>query len=129
MVAPGADVLVHLHQHPRWGSTVSVGVGGAVAAALDDGIQRVVPLTDLDAGRLVESSPVRRLIQASGPSARPTPLEDVILRISALGDALPEVAGLRLNPVIVGPEQAWVTGAIARVRPWTPGPDPTLRRL
>ena len=56
-------------------------------------------------------------------------LEDVIQRVSVVGDALPEVAGLRLNPVIVGPERAWVTAAFARVRPWTPGPDPSLRRL
>jgi hypothetical protein len=129
MVDPGADVLVHLHQHPRWGSTVSVGVGGAVAAALDDRVQRVVPLTDLDAGRLIDASPVHRLIDDDRSPAERAPLEDVILRTSALGDALPEVAGLRLNPVIVGPERAWVTGAFARVRPWTPGPDPSLRRL
>jgi acyl-CoA synthetase (NDP forming)/RimJ/RimL family protein N-acetyltransferase len=129
MVPPGADVLVHLHQHPRWGSTVQLGIGGAVATALDDGLQRVVPLTDLDAVRLVDASPVARLIEDCGPAAERAPLEDLILRVSALGDALPEVAGLRLNPVIVGPEVAWVTGAVARVRPWTPGPDPGLRRL
>jgi acyl-CoA synthetase (NDP forming)/RimJ/RimL family protein N-acetyltransferase len=130
MVDPGADVLVALHQHPRWGSTVSIGVGGAVADALDDGaVQRVVPLTDLDAGRLVDASPALRLIEDCGVTAHRAPLEDLLLRVSALADALPEVAVLRLNPVIVGPERAWVTAASAQVRPWTPGPDPGLRRL
>jgi len=129
MVPPGADVLVDLHQHPRWGSTVSLGIGGAVALALDDRVQRVVPLTDLDAGRLVDASPARRLLEDSGPVADRARLEELVLRVSALADALPEVARLRLNPVIVGPEVAWVTGAWAKVRPWTPGPDPGLRRL
>ena len=129
MVPPGADVLVRLHQHPRWGSTVSIGVGGAVAGALDDRVQRVVPLTDLDAGRLIDASPVHRLIEACGPAADRAPLEDLVLRVSALADALPEVATLALNPVIVGPEVAWVTAASAEVRPWSPGPDPGLRRL
>ena len=129
MVPPGADVIVSLHQHPRWGSTISIGVGGAVADALDDGVQRVVPLTDLDAGRLIDASPVHRLFADSGPAADRSGLVDLLLRVSALADALPEVATLRLNPVIVGPEVAWVTDAWARVRPWTPGPDPDLRRL
>jgi hypothetical protein len=129
MVPPGADVLVDLHQHPRWGSTVSLGVGGAVALALDDRVQRVVPLTDLDAGRLVDASPVRRLLDDCGPTADRAQLEDLVLRVSALADLLPEVALLRLNPVIVGAEVAWITGAWAKVRPWTPGPDPGLRRL
>jgi hypothetical protein len=130
MVEPGADVLVTLHQHPRWGSTISIGVGGAVADALSDGgAQRVVPLTDLDAGRLIEASPVHRLIEDCGPAASRAPLEELLLRVSTLADALPEVALLRLNPVIVGPDRAWVTAATVQVRPWTPGPDPGLRRL
>jgi acyl-CoA synthetase (NDP forming) len=124
MVDPGADVLVTLHQHPRWGSTISIGIGGAVADALaDGGALRVVPLTDLDAGRLIDASPVDRLIDDRRP------LEELLLRLSTLADALPEVALLRLNPVIVGPDKAWVTAATAQVRPWTPGPDPGLRRL
>jgi hypothetical protein len=129
MVPPGADVLVDLHQHPRWGSTVSLGVGGAVALALDDRVQRVVPLTDLDAGRLVDASPVQRVLDDCGPIADRTRLEELVLRVSALADLLPEVARLRLNPVIVGPDVAWITGAWGKVRPWTPGPDPGLRRL
>ena len=129
MVPPGADVLVDLHQHPRWGSTASLGIGGAVAAVLDDRVQRVVPLTDLDAGRLIDASPVRRLIEDCGPAADRSRLEEVIPRVSALADVLPEVARLRLNPVIVGPDVAWVTSARAKVRPWIPGPDPGLRRL
>jgi hypothetical protein len=129
MVDPGADVAVTLLQHPRWGSTIRVGVGGAVASALDGGPQRVVPLTDLDAGRLIDASAVPDLLADAGlADARPV-LEELILRVSVLADAVPEVATLALNPVIVRPEAAWVTSARAQVRPWTPGPDPRLRRL
>jgi acyl-CoA synthetase (NDP forming)/RimJ/RimL family protein N-acetyltransferase len=129
MVEPGADIQIQLHQHPRWGSTISVGVGGAVARALDEGVQRVVPLTDLDAKRLVDASAACRIIDDSGRSADRVPLEDALLRLSWLADALPEVATMQLNPVIVSPDVAWVTSARARVRPWIPDPDPRLRRL
>ncbi len=129
MVEPGADIQVVLHQHPRWGSTISVGVGGAIAGALGDGAQRVVPLTDLDARRLVDASPACQLIDDSGSAADRGPLEAVLLRLSWLADTLPEVAMIRLNPLIVGPEVAWVTSARALVRPWGADPDPRLRRL
>jgi acyl-CoA synthetase (NDP forming)/RimJ/RimL family protein N-acetyltransferase len=129
MVEPGADVLVALHQHPRWGSTISLGVGGAVADALDDGVQRVVPLTDLDAQRLVDASPACRLVDACGPGADRGALEAALLRLSWLADTLPEVATARLNPVIVGPSTAWVTSADVWVRPWAPDLDPRVRRL
>jgi hypothetical protein len=108
---------------------VSVGVGGAVAQALDDRALRIVPLTDLDAARLVDESPARRLIEAATPSGDPRRLEDLVLRVSALGDALPELALARLNPVIVTDTSIWVTGAEVHVRPWEPGPDPRLRRM
>lgn len=129
MVPPGADVLVDLHQHPQWGSTVSLGVGGAVGLALDDRALRVVPLTDLSARRMVDTSPAARILEDSGSTADRAPLEDLLLRVSTLADLLPEVRRLRFNPVIVGPEVAWITSAWAQVRPWTPGPDPDLRRL
>lgn len=129
MVRPGADVSVVLHQHPRWGSMVSLGVGGAVATALGDGVGRIVPLSDLDAVRLVHASPARRLLAAVDGEASEVALQELLLAVSALGDAVPELSLLRLNPVIVGPDVAWVTSARAVVSPWSPGPDPRLRRL
>ncbi len=123
-------MLVDLHQHPRWGSTVSLGVGGAVAARpRRPGRSGSCPLTDLDAGRLIDASPVRRLIEDCGPTADRARWRTWSCGSRPWPTLLPEVATLRLNPVIVGAEQAWVTGASAKLRPWTPGPDPGLRRL
>ena len=89
MVPPGADVLVDLHQHPRWGSTVSLGVGGAVAArprrrgaagrALDRPRRR-------PPGRRLAGPPADRGLR---PDGGPRPLEDLVLRVSALADLSP----------------------------------------
>ena len=45
----GADVLVAGHQHPTFGGVVTVGLGGAAAAANADLPVRVLPLSDTDA--------------------------------------------------------------------------------
>ena len=56
MVAPGVDVAVRVSDHPTVGPVLSLGLGGA-AAALDPPTDvRVLPLTDLDAARLVAGS-------------------------------------------------------------------------
>lgn len=88
-----------------------------------------MPLSDLDAVRLVHASPARRLLAAVDGEASEVALQELLLAVSALGDAVPELSLLRLNPVIVGPDVAWVTSARAVVSPWSPGPDPRLRRL
>jgi hypothetical protein len=47
-------------------------------------------------------------------------LEDVILRISALADAHPNIAELDCNPIVVGTNGAVVVGAPVRVAPAAP---------
>ena len=56
-------------------------------------------------------------------------LEDVVLRISALVEAHPEVVELDCNPVVVHPDGAVVVDARVRVAPVAPpAPTPALRR-
>jgi hypothetical protein len=55
-------------------------------------------------------------------------LADILLRVSRLADDLPEVAELRLNPVIARPQDVQVVDAAVRIAPATPR-DPFLRRL
>jgi acyl-CoA synthetase (NDP forming) len=49
-------------------------------------------------------------------------LTDVVLRVSALADAHPEIAEMDLNPVMVRPRGAVVVDARVRVR--ASGPEP-----
>ena len=60
-------------------------------------------------------------------------VEDLLLRISALADEVPEIAELDLNPVVAGPAGAVTVDAKVRVAPVdtdrTLLHDPLLRRL
>ncbi|MEJ7585318.1 MAG: acetate--CoA ligase family protein, partial [Acidimicrobiales bacterium] len=117
MAPTGDDVAVGLHQHPALGSVVTLGVAGSDAIEL-----RIVPLTDVDARRLADTIPG---LDALGASA----LVELLLRLSALAEAVPEIAFLRLDPVLVSPAGALPTDTRMRLAPWTLVPDPAIRRL
>ena len=51
------------------------------------------------------------------PAADADAVADVLHRLSALGEDLPEVAELDLNPLIVGPDGCVAVDARVRVKP------------
>ena len=90
--------------------------------------------------------PLARLIAKAGIAAlRPQPitrfgqggrkpvdegaLVDLLLRVSTLAEAVPEVAELELKPLIATPEGVVLVDARVRVVPPPTGPGPLLRRL
>lgn len=121
MAPTGVDVCVEVHQHPVLGSVLALGpaVGGSHA-------RRILPLTDEDAAGLVERGPLAAELRALHPGGRAA-LTDLLLRLSALADAVPEVAALRLAPVIVSADRAAITDVRVHLAPWDGG-EP-VRRL
>ena len=121
MAPNGVDVRIELLQDPVLGSLVGFGpsLGGPV-------VQRILPLTDADAQALVDAGPVAEDLAALAPAGRAA-LVELLLRVSALADAVPEVAELRLAPVIVSDQEAAVTDVRVVLAPWAT--DPPVRRL
>ena len=56
-------------------------------------------------------------------------VEDLLLRVAAIADDLPEVVELDLNPVQVSPRGVHTVGATAVVQPVTPGRPTLIRSL
>ena len=129
----GADVLVVGQQHPAFGGVVTVGLGGAAAAANADLPVRVLPLSDTDAAELVAASRVGGLLtgeEAGGTGSVATArLIDLLVRFAALLEQVPELAGVVANPVIVGPDGVGITDAWVRVAPYRVPTGPEVRRL
>jgi acyl-CoA synthetase (NDP forming) len=124
MVGPGVDVAVVVRDHPAVGPVLSLGPGGA-AAALDTAADvRVLPLSDLDALRLVAGSRLAPLLDEPGRRA----LEATLLRVAALVEDAPEICELVLNPVIVRNGSTVITQAVAAVAPVERDPRPPVRR-
>ncbi|MBV9953020.1 MAG: GNAT family N-acetyltransferase [Acidimicrobiia bacterium] len=113
----GTDVELVVRQHPTFGSVLSLGPAGT--GALEP---RVVPLTDLDAERLVDG------VAGLDPEAAAC-LAELVLRLSALAVAVPELVELRLDPVLVSSTGAVPTDLHVRLEHWTRQSDPLVRRL
>jgi hypothetical protein len=124
MAPPGVDIALGFTDHPMVGPVLTLNAGGVAAPVAAPQVQ-VLPLTDVDARRCIELSPVAGLLDE--PSR--TRLEDLLLRVGTLSDAAEEVVALELNPVIVTPAGAAIADARLRVAPVPRDPLPPVRRL
>jgi acyl-CoA synthetase (NDP forming)/RimJ/RimL family protein N-acetyltransferase len=128
MAPGGVETIVTVESHPDFGPVVGFGLGGAFADAIADHPARSLPLTDLDATELVASSRAIEAINAlRGDVAA---VEELLLRVGLLVDAVPEIHAIRLNPVLVSAAGAWAIETRIHVAPAAPAPDAVpLRRL
>jgi acetyltransferase len=125
MVEPGVDVAVAVHDHPEVGPVISLRPGGANAALDQDAVLQVLPIGDRDAQRLVERSRLAPYLDDAA-TAR---LVDLLLRVGALVEEVPEVVGLWANPVIVRGDAATAIEAGLRVKAVDREPLPPIRRV
>ena len=122
MVAGLAEFLAGVVQDPVFGPLVAFGPGGVLAELIGEAQVRIAPLTDTDAAGLVHSGKSGRLVAGfRGPPSDADALVDLVNRLSRLGDDLPELAELDLNPVIGLAKGCVAVDARARVtRPQRP---------
>lgn len=125
MVEPGVDVAVAVHAHPEVGPVISLRPGGANAALDLDAEVRVLPLGDQEAGRLVERSRLAPYLEGEAGAA----VRRFLLHIGALVEDVPEIVGLRANPVIVADGRAVAVEVEIDVAPVDRDPSPPVRHL
>ena len=113
----GVELLAGVVQDPVFGPLVGFGPGGVYAELIGGAEFRIAPLTDVDAAELVAGGKAGRLVSGfrGAPAANVAALEDLILRLAMLGEDLPEVAELDLNPILAGPERCVAVDARVRV--------------
>jgi acyl-CoA synthetase (NDP forming) len=108
MLRAGTELLAGLVQDPVFGPLVAFGPGGVLAELIGEATLRMAPLTDIDAEELVMSGKAGRLVRGfrGAAAADAAALVDLVLRLGSLGDDLPAVAELDLNPVLAFPDRA-----------------------
>jgi acyl-CoA synthetase (NDP forming) len=115
-MAYGAEFLVGAVLDPTFGHVVVCGSGGRTTELVRDTACGLHPLTGTAAQALldgVRATALLRGFRGTPPGGEPA-LREVLLRVSALVEACPEIVDLDLNPVIVG--AAGATAADARIR-------------
>jgi acetyl coenzyme A synthetase (ADP forming)-like protein len=131
MSGTGVESIIGLVRDPTFGPIIMFGLGGIAAELIGDRAVRVAPITDRDAAELVRSLRSSPLLfgYRGSPPADVAALENVLLRLSVLGQQLPEIAEMDLNPVISGPDGVLAVDWRIRVIPALRHPERDLRRL
>ena len=135
-VPGGVEALVGVTSDPTFGPLLVCGLGGVMVELNRDVAFRLHPVTDIDAVEMLASLRMVRLLDGyrGMPPADRAALIDVIMRVSALVEIVPEMSELDLNPVkILAPGAgAVVVDGRMRVRPAerpaTPSVDTSLAR-
>ena len=124
IAAKGVEMLVGVVQDQHFGPVLACGAGGTTTELLKDVAVRITPITRGEASRMVRSLKTFRLLDGyrGAPRADVAALEDVLLRVSALVEAHPEVVEMDLNPLIVHPAGAVAVDARIRLEPGPPRP-------
>ena len=99
----GVEVLVGMARDSDYGATVVVGIGGALAEALDLVAVSLAPLDRDGASDLIRSLPaLDRLLDGRATDG----LVDTVVAVSRLAAEHPEISEIDINPLLVSGERA-----------------------
>jgi acyl-CoA synthetase (NDP forming) len=131
MIGRGTELIVGAVHDPQCGPLVMLGAGGVLTDVLGDRSFGLAPLTEHDAEQLLGRLRSARLLDGfrGAPVVPLSAVVDVLVRVAALVDDVPEIAELDLNPLICGTDG--LSAVDARIRIATPPrhPDPLVRQL
>jgi acetyl coenzyme A synthetase (ADP forming)-like protein len=130
MVPEGVELIVGVVNDPSFGPVLACGAGGTTAELIKDVAVRITPVTDVDAREMIRSLQTFPLLEGyrGTPRCDVGAIEDVLMRVSAMVDAHPEISELDLNPLVASPDGATIVDARVRVESAPPAaPMPSLR--
>ena len=118
MVGDGIEMVVGVSSDPSFGPVVMTGMGGSLVELLRDVQVRITPLTDRDVDEMLDELRMRPLLDGyrGDPPADVTAVKDLLHRVGAMVEDLPEIVELDLNPVFVRPDGHGVVAVDMRMR-------------
>jgi acyl-CoA synthetase (NDP forming) len=104
-ISGGIEALVGVTSDATFGPLVICGLGGVLVELLRDASYRLPPVTDVDAAAMIDALRLAPLLAGyrGAPAGDRAALADVIRRVSALVEIIPELRELDLNPLMVLP--------------------------
>lgn len=102
MAAPGVEAIVGVTRDPSFGPVLMFGLGGIFVEVIRDVTFRVLPVTARDVAEMVrEIQGYPMLAGVRGRKVDLAALEALLLKISDLAMAFPEITGIDLNPLFL----------------------------
>jgi acyl-CoA synthetase (NDP forming) len=131
MIGQGIEMIVGCVQDAQFGPVVMVGAGGVLADLVADRTFRLAPIDVGEAEQMIDELRTARLLDGyrGMPAVSRPALADLVSRLAALADGLPDVAEIDLNPVICTGDRLIVVDARVRLAHASERPDPMLRQL
>jgi acetyltransferase len=102
MAAPGTEVIVGTKIDPQFGPVIMFGIGGILVEVVKDVVFRVLPISRRAAKQMlseVRSAPLLNGVRGQPPVDHDALIE-LLLTVSAVVEAYPEIREMDLNPVI-----------------------------
>ena len=103
MISGNRELIAGVVRDPQFGANVMIGIGGVLAEAIADVQFRPVPLSSIDAQEMIDGLATQKLLgEFRGEAAVDrAALAQVLLGLSALAAARPDVASVDVNPLII----------------------------
>jgi acetate---CoA ligase (ADP-forming) len=117
MLSGGIELIVGVTQDNTFGPLIMFGLGGVYAELFKDVNFKIHPLTDIDAADMVKSFRAHKMLEG-WRGRKPSDIaaiEDLLLRISALIEDIPEIQEMDLNPIVAMESGAGCYVADARI--------------
>ncbi|CAN5473832.1 acetate--CoA ligase family protein [soil metagenome] len=119
MVGGNRHLIVGVVHDPQFGANVMLGIGGIFAEAIADVVFRPAPLSAIDAAEMIDGLATQKMLGAFRGEAAVdrAGLVAILLGLSALAVARPDVASVDVNPLIVRADGSLVAvDALVEVR-------------
>jgi acyl-CoA synthetase (NDP forming) len=131
MVPSGTELIVGAVHDPQCGPLVMLGAGGVLTDVLGDRSFGLAPMSFAHADELLGGLRAARLLDGyrGAPVVSRDTVRDVLVRVAALVDDVPEIAELDLNPLVCRADGVTIVDARVRVAPAPVHPDPLVRQL
>jgi succinyl-CoA synthetase beta subunit len=103
MVSGERELAAGTSTDEQFGACVMLGIGGVLTEAIGDAVFRLVPIDSADAADMVDELRTQDLLGAfrdDAPVDRGA-LSSILVALSRLADAEPEVASVDLNPLVI----------------------------
>ena len=102
MAPAGVELIVGVTRDPQFGPVIMFGLGGVFVETIRDVVFRAVPISRADAGEMIADIRLKGMLEGARglPKVNTAALIELLLKVSALAAAHPDIAEIDLNPVI-----------------------------
>ena len=117
MASPGNEVIVGMNRYPVFGPLLMFGYGGIFVEVFKDVSFRLAPIGRNEARRMIRQIKGFKLLEGfrGKPKSDIDTLEQIMVRLSDMAIAHPQIKELDINPLLAHPEGEGATVADCRI--------------